>query len=177
MTVNSSSYNYRYYMDLSEATEQKGLDCSGFVGWSVYQIMQSRSGGPMYTDVSGNLGSLYSGKGMGTVVSQAQLASSNWKLYPGDIGYNSGHTWIVLGQCSDKSVVILHCTPNAAYRFPEHRHQAELTEARRSSWQKLTCPGILEPANMTIMNPVVTISETVHTSDGTEALFPIPTDI
>lgn len=24
---NSSSYNYRYYMDLSEATEQKGLDC------------------------------------------------------------------------------------------------------------------------------------------------------
>ena len=23
---NSSSYNYRYYMDLSEATEQKGLD-------------------------------------------------------------------------------------------------------------------------------------------------------
>lgn len=89
-------------MDLSEATEQKGLDCSGFVGWSVYQIMQSRSGGPMYTDVSGNLGSLYSGKGMGTVVSQAQLASSNWKLYPGDIGYNSGHTWIVLGQCSDK---------------------------------------------------------------------------
>lgn len=67
---NSSSYNYRYYMDLSEATEQKGLDCSGFVGWSVYQIMQSRSGGPMYTDVSGNLGSLYSGKGMGTVVSR-----------------------------------------------------------------------------------------------------------
>lgn len=104
-------------MDLSEATEQKGLDCSGFVGWSVYQIMQSRSGGPMYTDVSGNLGSLYSGKGMGTVVSQAQLASSNWKLYPGDIGYNSGHTWIVLGQCSDKSVVILHCTPNAGVQI------------------------------------------------------------
>ena len=71
----------------------------------------------MYTDVSGNLGSLYSGKGMGTVVSQAQLASSNWKLYPGDIGYNSGHTWIVLGQCSDKSVVILHCTPNAGVQI------------------------------------------------------------
>lgn len=114
---NSSSYNYRYYMDLSEATEQKGLDCSGFVGWSVYQIMQSRSGGPQYTTVSGDIGSLYSGKGMGTIVSQSQLASSNWKLYPGDIGYNSGHTWIVLGQCSDKSVVILHCTPNAGVQI------------------------------------------------------------
>ena len=33
---NSSSYNYRNYMDLSESTEQKGLDCSGYVGWSVY---------------------------------------------------------------------------------------------------------------------------------------------
>ena len=32
---NSSSYNYKYYMDLTEATEQKGLDCSGYVGWSV----------------------------------------------------------------------------------------------------------------------------------------------
>ena len=30
---NSSSYNYRNYMDLSESTEQKGLDCSGYVGW------------------------------------------------------------------------------------------------------------------------------------------------
>ncbi len=55
-----------------------------------------------YTDVSGNLGSLYSGKGMGTVVSQAQLASSNWEALSWDIGYNSGHTWIVLGQCSIK---------------------------------------------------------------------------
>lgn len=72
-------------MDLSEATEQKGLDCSGFVGWSVYQIMQSESGGPMYTDVSGNLGSLYSGKGMGTVVSR--LNFSKLKLEALSWGY------------------------------------------------------------------------------------------
>ena len=84
---NSSSYNYRNYMDLSESTEQKGLDCSGYVGWSVYQIMQSKSGGVNYTTVSG------------------------------DIGYNDGHTWMVLGQCADKSVVILHCTPNAGVQI------------------------------------------------------------
>ena len=29
------------------------------------------------------------------------------------MGFDAGHTWIVLGQCSDKSAVILHCTPNA----------------------------------------------------------------
>ena len=114
---NSSSYNYKYYMDLTEATEQKGLDCSGYVGWSVYQIMQNKSGGVNYTTVSGSIGSLYSGRGMGTIVSQAQLASSGYKLYPGDIGYNGGHTWMVLGQCADKSVVILHCTPNAGVQI------------------------------------------------------------
>ena len=71
-------------MDLSESTEQKGLDCSGYVGWSVYQIMQNKSGGVMYTTVSGDIGSLYTGKGLGTIVSQASLASSGYKLYPGD---------------------------------------------------------------------------------------------
>lgn len=100
-------------MDLSEATEQKGLDCSGFVGWSVYQIMQSRSGGPMYTDVSGNLGSLYSGKGMGTVVSQAQLASSNWSFILGISDTTADIPGSFSDSGSDKSVVILHCTPNA----------------------------------------------------------------
>ena len=54
---------------------------------------------------------------MGTIVSQASLASSGYKLYPGDIGYNDGHTWMVLGQCADKSVVILHCTPNAGVQI------------------------------------------------------------
>ena len=104
-------------MDLSESTEQKGLDCSGYVGWSVYQIMQRKSGGVNYTTVSGSIGSLYSGRGMGKIVSQAQLASSGYKLYPGDIGYNGGHTWMVLGQCADKSAVIVHCTPNAGVQI------------------------------------------------------------
>ena len=79
--------------------------------------MQNKSGGVMYTTVSGDIGSLYTGKGLGTIVSQASLASSGYKLYPGDIGYNDGHTWMVLGQCADKSVVILHCTPNAGVQI------------------------------------------------------------
>ena len=114
---NSSSYNYRYYMDLSPSTEQKGLDCSGYVGWSVYQIMQSKSGGPSYTLWSGDIGSTYKSRGMGTTLTQSQLAASNWKFYPGDIGYDDNHTWIVLGQCSDKSLVILHSTPNAGVQI------------------------------------------------------------
>lgn len=49
----SSSYDYNNYRDLSTANRAKGFDCSGFVGWAAYQIMQSKSGiGSGYTVVS-----------------------------------------------------------------------------------------------------------------------------
>jgi glucan-binding YG repeat protein len=110
----SSSYNYNNYRDLSTANRAKGLDCSGFVGWSAYQVMQSTSGvGSGYTVVSGQIGSYYKSLGWGSIVTQSMLSASDWTLKPGDIGYNDGHTWIVLGQCSDKSIVIVHSTPQA----------------------------------------------------------------
>jgi glucan-binding YG repeat protein len=110
----SSSYNYNNYKDLSSSTRSKGLDCSGFVGWAAYQVMQSKSGvGSGYTVVSGEVGSSYVSRGWGSIITQSALSSSNWTLKAGDVGYNDGHTWIVLGQCSDKSIVIVHSTPNA----------------------------------------------------------------
>lgn len=109
-----SSYNYNEYRDLSKANRAKGLDCSGFVGWAAYQVMQTQSGvGSGYTVVSGDIGSYYKSLGWGKILNQSYLSKHDWKLKPGDIGYNSGHTWIVLGQCSDKSVVIVHSTPQA----------------------------------------------------------------
>lgn len=110
----TSSYDYNNYRDLSASTRSKGLDCSGFVGWAAYQVMQTTSGiGSGYTVVSGDVGSSYAARGWGSIVKQSDLAADNWTLKPGDVGYNSGHTWIVIGQCSDKSVVIVHSTPNA----------------------------------------------------------------
>ena len=76
--------------------------------------MQSQSNvGSGYTVVSGEIGSYYKSIGWGTIVNQSYLSKTEWKMKPGDIGYNSGHTWIVLGQCSDKSLVIIHSTPQA----------------------------------------------------------------
>lgn len=110
----SSSYDYNNYRDLSTTNRAKGLDCSGFVGWAAYQVMQSKSGvGSGYTVVASDVGSYYKSLGWGGVGSQAYLAATNYRLYPGDVGYNSGHTWIVIGQCSDMSVVIVHSTPQA----------------------------------------------------------------
>ena len=109
-----SSYDYNDYRDLSDGNRAKGLDCSGFVGWAAYQVMQQRSGvGYGYTVVAAEVGSYYRSLGWGQVLDQSDLASSNWTLKPGDVGYNNGHTWIVIGQCSDKSVVIVHSTPQA----------------------------------------------------------------
>lgn len=114
-----SSYNYLNYSDLSTTNRAKGLDCSGFVGWAAYQVMQTRSGvGGGYTVVSGDIGNQYQNRlGWGTIINQNYLSAHDWVLKPGDIGYNSGHTWIVLGQCRDKSVVIVHSTTNAGVQI------------------------------------------------------------
>lgn len=104
----SSDYDYNN----TRFQTEMGLDCSGFVGWAVYQAM-----GQYSTDVSGNLGSLYSGRGWGETFNQSYLSSKEYKLYPGDIAYNGGHTWIVLGQCYDGSVVLVHSTPDAGVQI------------------------------------------------------------
>ena len=111
----SSSYDYNNYRDLSDANRAKGLDCSGFVGWASYQVMHTKSGeSGGYTVVSGDIGSYYQNTlKWGQIVNQNYLSQTGWKMQPGDIGYDDGHTWIVLGQCPDKSAVIVHSTPQA----------------------------------------------------------------
>lgn len=104
------SYNYQSHRFKQGA----GLDCSGFVGWAVYQAMETKAYRGYYTTVSGSIGSMYSGKGMGTTKRSGKI---NNKYLPGDILYNSNHTWIVLGQCPDKSVVLVHSTPPAGVQI------------------------------------------------------------
>lgn len=127
----SSNYNYQNWMDLSVANRAKGLDCSGFVGWATYQVMHSRTGEHSgYTVVSGEVGGYYKSLGWGTTINQNYLSSNNYTLKPGDIGYNSGHVWIVIGQCRDKSCVIVHSTSNAGVQIagtptPDGGYQSE----------------------------------------------------
>jgi hypothetical protein len=114
----SSSYDFNQYRDLTVGNRVKGLDCSGFVGWTAYQVMHEKSGeGLGYTVVSGSVGQSYVARGWGKIITQADLASSNYKIVAGDVGYHSTHTWIMLGQCKDKSCVIIHSTPNAGVQL------------------------------------------------------------
>ena len=76
--------------------------------------MHTTSGvGGGYTVVSGDIGSYYKSLGWGSILNQNYLSGKGWKMQPGDVGYDGGHTWIVVGQCSDKSAVIVHSTPQA----------------------------------------------------------------
>ncbi len=88
-----------------------GVDCSGYVGWTVYNIMNTKSfqpDQPYYVGYASNRGTALEKAGMGTTTKTFTAAD----FKPGDIFCMSGHVWICLGACPDGSLVILHSTPS-----------------------------------------------------------------
>ncbi len=85
-----------------------GLDCSGFVGWAVYNTLQSENGHEGYVTSSTKMAKAFADRGLGSFTE----AGPGKEFRPGDIVSMSGHVWISLGTCADGSVVILHCSPN-----------------------------------------------------------------
>lgn len=97
-----SSYNYRNH----KFAFGKGLDCSGFVGWSVYNINKTKNGKPGdgYVIKASKIASAYAKYGWGTY--KKAVAVKDWKA--GDIMSSSAHVYIVVGSCPDGSVVLVH---------------------------------------------------------------------
>lgn len=111
---NSQSSSYQYS---TNADTTKGLDCSGYVGWAVYNALNTKSGGSYVTGVSGTMIGDYVSRGWGSQITQEYLSKNNYTVRCGDIGGHSSHIWIILGQCKDRSAVILHSTPNAGVQI------------------------------------------------------------
>ncbi len=98
-----SSYDYtatRYQI-------HDGLDCSGYVGWAVYNTLETENGREGYVMSASKMAETYAQMGLGTYIPVSELTA--WK--PGDIMSMSGHAWIVVGMCSDGSVLFLHASP------------------------------------------------------------------
>lgn len=98
-----SSYNYqntRYQI-------HDGLDCSGYVGFVVYNVMESVNGNAGYVEKAGGMAKSFSDKGFGSYTPYYSV--TDWK--PGDIMSMNGHVWISLGMCGDGSVLLLHASP------------------------------------------------------------------
>lgn len=99
----TSSYNYnttRYQIE-------NGLDCSGYIGWSIYNILNTKSGKAGYVMKASTMASNFASRGWGTYTYKTEVKDYR----AGDIMSMPGHVWMVLGQCKDGSVVLLHSSP------------------------------------------------------------------
>lgn len=102
-SVQDASYDY------NDTTYQihDGLDCSGYVGWAVYNVLETQNGQEGYVLSSSKMASNYANRGLGTYISAGNI--DRWQA--GDIMSMSGHVWIVVGMCEDGSVLLLHSSP------------------------------------------------------------------
>ena len=93
---------YRYQIE-------KGLDCSGYVGWAIYNTLETENGKSGYVFLSREFGDRLAQMDYGNNVPREEADG----YIPGDIMSSSidHHVWISIGQCSDKSVVLLHSSP------------------------------------------------------------------
>ncbi|GEM_PF-932112 len=86
-----------------------GLDCSGYVGWVMYNTLETSSGRSGYVIKSSKMAKAFANEyGLGSWSS----ASFAGDLRPGDIISMNGHVWICIGKCGDGSIVIIHSSPS-----------------------------------------------------------------
>lgn len=82
-----------------------GLDCSGYVGWTLHNTLKD---GQDYVSLSENYGDFLAAKGYGEARSPEEIT----EILPGDLMYTgNGHIYIVLGQFDDGSVLLMHSSP------------------------------------------------------------------
>ena len=99
---NESYYPYGKYNEYYYA----GLDCSGYVGWVLYNTFETEDMKNGYV-----MGSTSTAKKL------AEMGFGEWtqditEMKPGEMMCINGHIWISLGTCSDGSTLILHSTPS-----------------------------------------------------------------
>ena len=97
--------NYNYENTLYQIHD--GLDCSGYVGWVIYNTMETASDHDGYVMLSGEMAQTYASYGWGTYLTKDQVKD----YLPGDIMSNEGHVYIVLGSCEDGSILLVHSSP------------------------------------------------------------------
>lgn len=119
----SSSYDYtqtRYQI-------HDGLDCSGYVGWVVYNTFEKENGREGYVVKSSQMAKNYADRGWGTYTDANEVTD----YLPGDILSGNGHVWICVGQCPDGSVVLLHASPPGVVLSGTLLENGEKSEAVR----------------------------------------------
>ncbi len=93
---------YKYIYD--------GMDCSGFVGWVVYNLVNNVNGNEGYVGSSTSRAEFFSKKGWGKLreITKEQIENNKYEFHPGDIVSIKGHVYISLGKCADGSILLVH---------------------------------------------------------------------
>lgn len=81
-----------------------GLDCSGYIGWLVYNVMNTENNQEGYVMYACDMAREFANYGWGEY-------KTDQEFKPGDICSMSGHVWLCLGTCSDGSVLLAHASP------------------------------------------------------------------
>ena len=84
-----------------------GLDCTGYIGYAAYQVFGDAYSKNGYVFPSGILVTEYKKLFGGSISYKGSIPERK----AGDIMAKSGHAYIVLGTCSDGSVLIAHASP------------------------------------------------------------------
>ncbi len=108
----TSYYPYGEYNEYYYA----GLDCSGYLGWVLYNTLESEENGTSYVGSSTKFAKRLADLGFGDHSRDVEYMVATRGVRPGDIMSISGHVWISLGTCRDGSIVIVHSTPGAKSR-------------------------------------------------------------
>ena len=91
-----------------------GLDCSGYVGWMLYNVINTEDGQAGYVMGANKMAKTFAEYGWGTRT-RAEISPGDGQLLPGDIISKPGHVWVCVGTCDDGSVVFLHASPTDSY--------------------------------------------------------------
>ncbi|MGN0161777.1 MAG: hypothetical protein ACI4AQ_10350 [Lachnospiraceae bacterium] len=98
-----SSYDYKK----TEYQIHDGLDCSGYIGWLIYNVFNTENDKEGYVMSAKDMAETFAGYGWGNLTERGN--TKEW--YPGDIVSMSSHVWMCLGQCEDGSVLLIHSSP------------------------------------------------------------------
>lgn len=101
--VQGADYDFHDHHD-----RRDGLDCSGYVGWVLYNVFRENSGGDGYVLPSAEMAKDFAAYGWGTYRPAGEITDYR----TGDIMSSPlGHVYIVVGACADGSVLLLHASP------------------------------------------------------------------
>ncbi len=96
-------YDFHHHHD-----RRDGLDCSGYVGWVLYNVFRRESGGEGYVLPSAEMAKTFAAYGWGTYLPAKEVQDYR----PGDLmSSKQRHVYIVLGACADGSILLLHASP------------------------------------------------------------------